>query len=231
MDDLNRKTIAIHQPNFLPWMGYFHKISRVDNFVFLDNVPFSKGSFTNRVKIHHSDDDQWLTVPLRKFSLGTHIKDILIDRSQHFENSFLSTLHQEYRNEKLFDQQFTFLEKGFQDSKHIDKLAEYNIFWISTIMEKLDLSCNFIRASELVQERNDEQIVLQLSKILQTDRYISGMGGKKYLDEKAFAQNGISLEYIDFAEKLSNLLPTEKQNLLFKSAVSWILDSTIENKW
>ena len=56
--------VAIHQPNFLPWMGYFWKIAHVDRFVFLDNVQFSKGSYQNRVKVKGPQGPHWMTIPV-----------------------------------------------------------------------------------------------------------------------------------------------------------------------
>ena len=58
-------TVAIHQPNFLPWQGYFYKILNCDIFIFLDHVGFSKGSYTNRVKVMSPSGPKWLTVPVK----------------------------------------------------------------------------------------------------------------------------------------------------------------------
>ena len=58
------RVVAIHQPNYLPWLGYFAKISEADEFVFLDDVQYSKNSYTNRVKVLHADKPRWLTVPV-----------------------------------------------------------------------------------------------------------------------------------------------------------------------
>src|SRR3546814_3690829 len=55
--------VAIHQPNYLPWLGYFHKIARADVFVFLDDVQFSKNGYTNRVRILGDGAARWLTIP------------------------------------------------------------------------------------------------------------------------------------------------------------------------
>ena len=82
------KTIAIHQPNFLPWFGFFEKIKRVDQFVFLDHVPYSKGSYTNRVQYFckSSQKNKWLTVPIKNAPLGTAIHEIKLAESSTWES-------------------------------------------------------------------------------------------------------------------------------------------------
>ena len=60
------KTIAIHQPNFIPWIGYFAKILAADEFIFLDTPQFSKGSFQNRVQIKTPQGSTWLTANVKK---------------------------------------------------------------------------------------------------------------------------------------------------------------------
>ena len=67
--------IAIHQPNYLPWLGFFDKARLADTFVLLDNVPYTRGSVINRNKIKTKRGWEWLTVPVHNIS-GTIIRDI-----------------------------------------------------------------------------------------------------------------------------------------------------------
>lgn len=72
--------VAIHQPNYLPWLGYFQKIAQSDIFVFLDDVQFTKGGYTNRVHIAESLTPGWLPIPARP-KLGTSIDMIKVNAS------------------------------------------------------------------------------------------------------------------------------------------------------
>jgi hypothetical protein len=79
---------SIHQPNYLPWIGYFRKIARSDIFIFYDDIQFEKGGYTNRVEFLISKNKTWLTQPIIKTSiLDIHIKDIL------FANDFWRLKH------------------------------------------------------------------------------------------------------------------------------------------
>ena len=72
--------ITAHQPNYLPWLGFFHKMYTVDKFVILDNIQFTKNMFIQRNKIKTSNGELMLTVPVR-VKIDTLIKDVLIDNS------------------------------------------------------------------------------------------------------------------------------------------------------
>ena len=67
--------VSIHQPNYLPWGGYFFKIINSDLFIFLDDVQFSKNSFINRTKVTHNNEYTWLSIPI-KFNLGESILQV-----------------------------------------------------------------------------------------------------------------------------------------------------------
>ncbi|PYN14894.1 MAG: hypothetical protein DME05_13725, partial [Candidatus Rokuibacteriota bacterium] len=87
--------IAIHQPHYLPWLGYFAKWAAADLFVFLDTVQFEKNGWQNRNRIKTRDGARWLTVPVRA-SLGTPIKDVTIDERQPWPGRHLRMIEHAY---------------------------------------------------------------------------------------------------------------------------------------
>ena len=71
--------IVISQPMFFPWVGMFEQIRLADTYVHYSDVPFSKGSFVNRVQVKTAQGTPWMTVPLKSFSIGQSICDVEID--------------------------------------------------------------------------------------------------------------------------------------------------------
>ena len=87
--------VAVHQPNILPWVGYFQKLMNSDTFIFLDDVQFSKGSYTNRVQININGEAKWLTIPVSS-SLGALINSIEINQNEHGIKKQLKTIQIHY---------------------------------------------------------------------------------------------------------------------------------------
>ena len=96
--------IAIHQPNFLPWIGYFHKIANVNKFVFFDDVQLPGGkSFCYRTKILlNSGQEKWMSIPLTGKSQKPLIKDTKIDMQQNWKEKQLKTLELNYKKHTYF---------------------------------------------------------------------------------------------------------------------------------
>ena len=89
---------AIMQPHYFPWAGYFNLISKVNKFVFLDDVQFSKNSWQSRNQIIINDQKKWIMIPLKKSPLNTNIKDKLIDYSKKWQSKIFKTIIQNYKN-------------------------------------------------------------------------------------------------------------------------------------
>ncbi|HPQ42261.1 MAG TPA: WbqC family protein, partial [bacterium] len=95
--------VTIHQPNFAPWPGYYHKMMMADCFVYLDNVPFSKNSFQNRNKIEMNGEARWLTVPvLTKGEYATETRFIRVNNRTAWRKKHLSTFRVNYGKTPFF---------------------------------------------------------------------------------------------------------------------------------
>ena len=196
-------TIAIHQPNYFPWQGYFHKIAHCDVFVFLDDVPFSRGSLTNRTYYRqkkHTKSKAYLTVPLKKHSSGTLIKDLQIDHSQNWQQRQLNQIKNTYSGAPAFDKIYPISSNWMDVSLDFIYLSEWNQFLISQLSNLLGLSPRFICSSTLPVKGKASEYIIKIVQHLGGSIYFSGTGAKKYQDEEDYTKEGIQLKYSQFTE-------------------------------
>ncbi|MBI1223991.1 MAG: hypothetical protein GC192_02025 [Bacteroidetes bacterium] len=202
MDNIfDKKTVAIHQPNYFPWLGYFHKIYACDTFVFLDNVEHSKRYPTRRTRIRKAANDEsfeWLTIPLKKHSDFELIKNLEVDKKQDWSSKHLNILVNRYNKTPYFKEIIEKLEELFLTVKSTSHLAEINIILIVTIMEWLDIERNLCCSSNLEILNSEKNKNIEIVRALNGTCYLSGIGGSNYQMPSDFSQYSIELRYIDF---------------------------------
>jgi hypothetical protein len=189
--------VSIHQPAYLPWLGYFDKLMRSDVFVFLDTVQFEKNSFINRNRIKTSQGAQWLTVPVKtKGHTASTLQETEIDQSQNWKSKHLKSIALNYRNAVMFAKRFPRLEALYQSEEYSlsDMCFEQLQFWLNELgIEKI-----VVRASSLPVDTKKSDLVFDLCRHFNAQHYISGALGRDYLDEEKFRQAGIHIEYQDY---------------------------------
>ena len=195
------KTVSIHQPVYLPWLGFFKKIMSSDIFVFLDDVQYEKNGVQNRNKIRTHEGDAWLTIPVSVKST-TLLKDVKINHSNNWEKKHSKSIENNYSKAKFFHDYWEEFEKFYQ--KKFDKLIELNLEIIEFLMNKFKIKTKIMFSSELnISEKGSERI-LQICKSLDANSYLSGIGGKKYLVLDSFKKNGISVNFQNFQHPIYN---------------------------
>jgi hypothetical protein len=191
--------VSIHQPNFLPWPGYFNKIVNSDIFVVIDNVQYVKGHIINRNKIKDNNAKaSWLTVPV-KISKGSEqlINEIEIDYSHKWQQKNLNRLKSYYEKSKFFDKYFPVLKQCF--CKQYSNLADFNIELIQYICSELKINTPIYITSDLQEDFGERNYLnLNICKYFKADTYLSGIGARKYNDENLFRMNAIKLKYQEF---------------------------------
>ena len=198
--------VAIHQPNFLPWKGFFLKIRMCEIFVFLDDVPFSKGSYTNRTRL----GDGWLTVPvLTKGRFGQLIRDVEIDNTRIWKKKHLRTIEQLFHNALHFNEIFPMIKEVYE--REWQRLMDFNVELIKRICAYLGIERRFVFSSDLNVPGKKEEKVLNIVKACGGDVYISGEGGRKYVDEGAFKREGIYLHFFSLPPS-GSILPELMEN-------------------
>jgi hypothetical protein len=191
--------VAIHQPNFIPWLGYFLKIARANKFVFLDTVQYTKNSFINRNRIKTQSGAAWLTVPVRaKGRFGQPICEVEIVWEEDWRQKHLQTLVTNYRRAPYFSEVFPLLESLYGSVRQDTTLSEFNISIIQAISEHLGLRPTMLRVTNLMVEGKGTDLLVSICQKLQASVYLAGGGATKYQDNQKFLAAGIQIEYSDF---------------------------------
>ena len=187
---------AIHQPQFLPWLGYLHKIHNVDKFIFLDNVQFKKNEFQNRNRIIAAGETRWLTVPV-SFNFGDTLRETKIAANDTWRKKMMHTLALNYAKTPCFRQFREGLAEVIeQEWKSIAELNEATIRWL---MKCFDIRTEVYIASQLPELSTDStQRLIEICRQVGADTYLSGAGGHDYLKPAEFEKAGIKLKFQQF---------------------------------
>lgn len=192
----DERVVAIHQPNYIPYGGYFDKISKADAFVFFDNAQFTKRSYIHRNKI---TVDKWLTIPIKKQYIGKKINEVYIFDNK-FRMSHFNQLINNFCDASYYSKHIDNFDKIYRDRK-LDNLVSFNVKLIKYICKSLHIGKEFYFASELEVDNNFD-IVHKLGGTV----YLSGISGRKYINEKPFKKNKIKVIYNQYnGSKLSVL--------------------------
>ena len=197
--------VAIHQPNFFPWLGYFDKIRRADAFVFLDAVDYPRsgsggmGSWSNRVRIAIQGEARWITCPLRRLHLGESINAAHTDEDQPWRRKILATLTSNYGRAPHYRDAMAVLQPLIEAPE--TNLAAYNMAAIRTIAQHLGLATRFYRQSELPHSGKATELLISLVKAVGGNAYLAGGGAGGYQEDDLFAQHGVELVYQGFVPR------------------------------
>jgi hypothetical protein len=193
--------VAIHQPNFFPWLGYFDKLARCDAFVLLDNVQFprsSRGTYVNRVRVLVNDSPRWLTVPVARKQEGTpEIRDIRISESEPWRERLQKTIHHSYRRAPHFDEVFPRIEELIGNPA--ERIADYNETVIRSLAADLGIDASkVVLGSSLDVEGSATDLLISITRAVGGTAYLSGGGAGGYQEDERFEQAGLELTYQDF---------------------------------
>ena len=189
--------ISIHQPNFLPFGGFWDKMSKSNIFVILDNVQYSKNSYTNRCEIKTPEGKKWLTMPvIHKFP--QLIKDVELFEPEKNKMKCFSEIKRYYKTAINFREMFPKIKELINFPSN--NLSEYNIHLIKSIAELLDIKTQIVLSSNYKFQGNSTELLINICKHFGADIYLSGKGGKKYQDEEMFKMAGIKVEYNDWVQ-------------------------------
>jgi hypothetical protein len=194
------KTVAIHQPNFFPWLGYFAKIAESDFFVFLDDVQFPKtgGGWSNRVKLLIGDEARWATASINRNYHGKRtICEIQFLADNPWREKLLKSLEGNYRRHSGYPETME-LVAPLLLSREVN-VAEYNICAVTAIAQRLGFDLSKLRRSSgLPHESSSNDLLCSITSIVGGSVYMCGGGAAGYQDEGVFNRRGVTLRHQRF---------------------------------
>lgn len=194
---MSRRVVAIHQPNFFPWLGFFDKLIRADVFIVLDHVQFpkSEGNWSNRVRMAVNGEAAWVTMPVvRDYEGFRRIDEMQIDNRAPWRRKLLQLLRTNYGRAQAFRDVFPQVESWVETPA--DLVADYNMRVITAICSRLGLrASHMVRSSTLGVDGAKSELVANLAKRVGGTVYLSGDGSGGYLDEEVLTSAGLAVEY------------------------------------
>tara|TARA_B110001454_G_scaffold217415_1_gene242698 strand:+ start:809 stop:1486 length:678 start_codon:yes stop_codon:yes gene_type:complete len=190
--------ISIHQPNYLPYPGFFHKIIHSDVLIVQDVTKFDE-RFSNRNKIISSNKWTWLTVPIKKNHKEYQLKDVEIFNDLKWNKIHRKKLESVYNKSNFYNEYKTDLNSILEQKWEL--LLELNMTLIKKIFEWLKIKTKIIYESELEIKGEGTNRLINICRAVDADVYLSGDMGHDYLNEDVFELNNIKLEYQNYTPK------------------------------
>ena len=190
--------VTIHQPEHMPWLGFFDKVRQADTVVLLDNVQFRKNYFQNRNKIRTQNGWAWITAPIVKAGHDLLINEVKIAPENKWKIENWNLINSAYQKAPYF-------KKYGEDTRKIylndwERLCDLNIALINYFLKILGIERNVAIASKLgIQPgKGGTEVNLNICREMDADIYLSGISGKDYLEESKFTGQGIKVIYQEF---------------------------------
>ena len=185
--------VTIHQPNYFPYPGFFQKVLLSDIYVILDRAQF-EFDITNRNKII-TPEGSWsrISVPVKKGQKFFEVRNVEINNDQPWAEKNWDLICKSYDNSPFFNLYKATLNSVFK--KNWNLIFDLNFYTLKKVLEWLNIKTKIIFDSELDVTGKSSEHLLNICKKLGATKYLSGPGGRDYLNEKIFEQNKIKVEY------------------------------------
>lgn len=190
------KKVAILQSNYIPWKGYFDLIGAADQFIFHDDLQYTKNDWRNRNNIATQRGKIWLTIPC-----GTNehrlINEVRVDNMK-WQKKHFELIRQHYKNAPYWNYCLPLLEQIYlvRTWEYLSDLNQYVIMLIAR--DFLKFNTEFSRSEDFCLTQQKEARVLELLKAVDADEYVSGPSAQQYLHPQHFEENGLSLNYFSY---------------------------------
>lgn len=187
--------VAIHQPQYLPWLGYLDKLDQSDVFVLLDTVQFKKNEWQNRNRIRTAQGWQYLTVPVRH-EFPQRLDQVRINNQVDWRRKHVQALEMHYGRASQYGRYAPlFRELLARDWERLSLLSEAGL---AVLARAFDITTPIVKASQFEAREEQTGRIVDLCKAVGADCYLAGVGGRGYMNLAEFEAAGIAVEFQDF---------------------------------
>ena len=204
--------VAVHQPQYLPWLGYFDKMRRADVFCYLNDVQYKKNEWQNRNRIKTAQNRQWITVPVR-YHFPEKINEVHINNGVDWTRKHLQALVTNYSRSPYYSEYIPIFEEVY--SREWQLISELNVHLIEHLRGVLNLQEKpTVLSSDLELREEPTDRLIDICKALGADTYLAGQGGADYMDLERFEKNGLKLTVQEFRHPVYSQLFEDFQSHL-----------------
>jgi hypothetical protein len=190
------RTVVVHQPDFLPYLGFFHRLVYADIYVALDHIQFGQEGWTHRDKIKTVKGEAWLSLSVRKCPLKTPIKDVELSPNVHWRDDNLNLMSHNYRSASFYRSIWQELQRIYRAP--VGRLAPFNLMLLDRLCDWLAIRVERVCSSEIAPAGRRSEMVAQLVKSVGGTHYLSGQGARAYHDQTPFDDCGIEVVWQNF---------------------------------
>ena len=197
---MNDKIVVIHQPDFMPYLGFFQRLIMADIYVVLDNVQYVRGSSrtqTNRDKIKTANGEKWINVGIQKAPFKSRIDEIRLAQENSWRERSLNLLKENYRKTDFFEEIFPYLQELYKIE--CEKMVDFNMASIKMLIDLFGIENIEIKyASALQAAGKSNELIINLVKAVGCTRYLSGIGARDYYVPELYEQAGVEVIWQKF---------------------------------
>jgi hypothetical protein len=189
--------IAILQPGYLPWLGFFEQMAYADCFVYFDDVQFTRKDWRSRNRVKTSAGPVWLSVPTRKAARETPIHQIEINYQERWAEKHLRTIQHAYQKTPYFEPLFGQLSQVL--AREFRLLQELDAALVEVLRRHLGLDTPIRWSSELgIQTDDKNERILKICQALGADLLYDGKAAEAFVDVGYFAAHGVQVVFQDY---------------------------------
>lgn len=188
--------VVIHQPDFLPYVGFFHKLLMSDLWIVFDDVQFLRRGWHHRDKIKTANGTKWLTLNIKKAPRTSNINNIQLSYHNNWREHHLNIIRSNYSETSAFSEIFPYIEQLY--AYKYDKLIDMNMASIDLLIKLFDIQIDVEYSSQYKTRLTSNERLIELLKQVNASHYLTGTGAKDYFLEKPFIEANIQVIWDEF---------------------------------